>query len=407
MLKAFLFLLQQPSVEAGTVRQPSLGDMTTVIEPVPKGNRFTDIVPKSTETTVTKRKRRPARRQAESRKVGDAHPPQTGQVFNIWYGKWSGGDREDTLAVKDKAETRCDPERDSGYTRADRTPGAFFCLFFARGCCPEGPDCKYLHRLPQATDLYSPNIDCFGRDKHADYRDDMGGTGSFLRQNHTLYVGQITTTDDIEEAVSSAFCQWGEVERIRVLNSRGVAFVTYVHQNSAEFAKEAMFAQSLSNDECLNVRWATQDPNPAAAARDARRAEEQAAIAIRRVLPKEFLDELEGRNGAEKRKRLDYGLEGYQPPDEVWYQRGIGAVNPAGRTAIEAGPAPLQIEAGSEHASLKDVEEQAATNGIFGGRALDALKNLKTNSTETASKAKTSQQQGSGLVAYGSDEDDD
>lgn len=368
-----------------------------VIQVVPKDKRFTDIVPKSQDTTVTKRKRRPARRQAEARQAADK-VPQTGQIFNIWYGKWSGGDREDQMAVKDHAETKCDPARDSGWTQADKSPGAYFCLYFARGCCPNGPDCQYLHRLPQATDLFSPNVDCFGRDKHADYKDDMSGVGSFLRQNHTLYVGQITTTEDIEEAVATHFCQWGEVERIRVLNSRGVAFVTYVHQNSAEFAKEAMANQSLNSNEVLNVRWATQDPNPVAAIRDARRAEEQAAIAIRRALPQEFLDELEGRGGQDKKKRLDYGLEGYQPPDEVWFQRGLGAVNEAGRTkGLGNGNTQLQLAAPTESAESTNV------NGIFHNRALSALKSLGDRKSaqvgESLTKAKTT------LVAYHSDEE--
>jgi hypothetical protein len=52
--------------------------------------------------------------------------------------------------------------------------------------------------------MFSPNVDCFGRDKHADYRDDMGGAGSFMRQNLTLYVGRIHVTDDIEEAVATS-----------------------------------------------------------------------------------------------------------------------------------------------------------------------------------------------------------
>jgi hypothetical protein len=50
--------------------------------------------------------------------------------------------------------------------------------------------------------MFSPNVDCFGRDKHADYRDDMGGVGSFMRQNLTIYVGRIHVTDDIEETVA-------------------------------------------------------------------------------------------------------------------------------------------------------------------------------------------------------------
>lgn len=372
-----------------------------VIAVVPKGERYTDIVPKSQDVTITKRKRRPARRQAESRKAADTLPPQTGQIFNIWYGKWSGGDKEDQLAVKDHAETKCDPVRDSGWTQGDKASGAYFCLFFARGCCPNGPDCQFLHRLPQPTDMYAPNVDCFGRDKHADYRDDMGGVGSFLRQNHTLYVGRITSTEDIEEAVATHFCQWGEVERIRVLNSRGVAFVTYVHQNSAEFAKEAMAHQSLNSNEILNVRWATQDPNPQAAARDARRAEEQAAIAIRRALPQEFLDELEGRGG-EKKQRLDFGLDGYQPPDEVWYQRGLGAVNPAGQSRLE-GNEQLHIEADTD--SNEDGVVAKTNGSIFKERALLALKSLQAKPDKVTVKAPT---KAPGLlVAYGSDDEDE
>ena len=64
------------------------------------------------------------------------------------------------------------------------------------------------------------------RDKFSDYRDDMGGVGSFTRQNRTVYVGRIHVTDDIEEIVARHFAEWGQVERIRVLNTRGVAFIT-------------------------------------------------------------------------------------------------------------------------------------------------------------------------------------
>lgn len=59
--------------------------------------------------------------------------------------------------------------------------GSYFCLFFARGVCPKGQDCDYLHRLPTIHDMFNPNVDCFGREKFSDYRDDMGGVGSFMR----------------------------------------------------------------------------------------------------------------------------------------------------------------------------------------------------------------------------------
>lgn len=162
----------------------------------------------------TKKKRRPARPQVDpSAFKGGEIPAQTGTVFNIWYNKWSGGDREDKYISKSHAEGRCNIARDSGYTKADKVPGSYFCLFFARGLCPRGADCEYLHRLPTVTDLFNPNVDCFGRDKHSDYRDDMGGVGSFMRQNHTLYVGRIHVSDEIEEIVARHFAEWGQIER--------------------------------------------------------------------------------------------------------------------------------------------------------------------------------------------------
>jgi hypothetical protein len=164
-----------------------------------------------------KKKRRPARPQvdASTLKTGEL-PPQTGTVFNIWYNKWSGGDREDKYLSKQRAAGRCSIARDSGYTRADKVPGSFFCLFFARGLCPRGHECEYLHRLPTLHDLFNPNTDCFGRDKHADYRDDMGGVGSFMRQNRTLYVGRIHVSDDIEEVVARHFSEWGQIDRSKI-----------------------------------------------------------------------------------------------------------------------------------------------------------------------------------------------
>lgn len=164
------------------------------------------------------RKKRPARAQVDSDFIKSEPPPQTGTIFNIWYNKWSGGDREDKYLAKTAAKGRCNIHNDSGYTRADKVTGSYFCLFFAvcvqdslvllsvaitdtsfkqRGICPKAQDCEYLHRLPGIHDLFNPNVDCFGRDKYSDYRDDMGGVGSFMRTNRTIYVGRIHVTDDI------------------------------------------------------------------------------------------------------------------------------------------------------------------------------------------------------------------
>ena len=318
---------------------------------------------------------------------------------------------------------------DSGYTRADKVPGSYFCLFFARGLCPKGADCEYLHRLPNSRigkdggeglgDIFPSNVDCFGRDKFSDYRDDMGGVGSFMRVNRTLYVGRIHVTDDIEEVVARHFQEWGQAERIRVLPSRGVAFVTYVHLANSEFAKEAMAHQSLDHDETLNVRWATVDPNPVAQKREARRVEEQAAEAIRRALPASYVAELEGRKyeGADpdeerKRRKIEgsFGLKGYDAPDDVWYAAEKARLeNGEERKMLEAPygdayageddeDAPLRIE------DFKKVGESGGS-GLLSTSTLAALRGFQAGSSNGEKKGpdKTS----GPLVGYGSDSEDD
>lgn len=255
-------------------------------EPVEKVDK-TDRIDKVDKARSKKSKKpKPARVQKDP-SDNDDQLPQTGTVYNVWYLKWSGGDKDDSAYSQRKAEYRCSIAKDAGYTKADKIPGSYFCLYFARGMCSRGKDCDYLHRLPNLDDRFPQHVDCFGRDRFADYRDDMGGVGSFLRQARTIYVGRINPTSNVEEIVSRHFQEWGEIERIRVLNDRGVAFVTYVNEANSQFAKEAMAHQSLDNTEILNVRWASEDPNPAAKSREKRRIEEEAMDAVRRLLPSE------------------------------------------------------------------------------------------------------------------------
>lgn len=385
---------------------------------------------------IIRKKKRPARPQIDPALIKSEPPPQTGTIFNIWYNKWSGGDREDKYASQKAAKGRCNIAKDTGYTKADKVSGSYFCLFFARGICklfqspvlsfapaqrdilltidvmtgPKGQDCEYLHRLPTIHDLFNPNVDCFGRDKFSDYRDDMGGVGSFMRQNRTIYVGRIHVSDDIEEIVARHFAEWGEVERIRVLNTRGVAFITYSNEANAQFAKEAMAHQSLDHSEILNVRWATADPNPMAQAREARRIEEQAAEAIRRALPEEFVAEIEGRDPeARKRRKLEssYGLEGYEAPDEVHFARGENAVNPRARAGegmdLEQ-QQRLMLESGEAEAqaAADETQRQLEENGIFSSSTLAALK-----SAQVAVASKEKKASAGPLVSYDSDDDSD
>ncbi|SCV74204.1 BQ2448_6636 [Microbotryum intermedium] len=371
------------------------------------------VVPNQHEPAVKKKKmvkRPPARKQVEVGQVVKKAPEQTGSTFNVWYHKWAGGDKYDEYNVKEKSQTRVNLKQDSGYTKADGDGTKYLCLFFARGCCPLGHECSYLHRLPPSQhELPDASLDVFGREKHSDYRDDMGGVGSFTHMNRTLYVGRLVETRDTAEMIERHFEEFGEIERIKILTSRGVAFVTYVSELNAQFAKEAMMHQSLDSDEILNVRWATEDPNPAAKRRNRRELEKAGEAGIAATLDPEFvrrvreLDELEG---------LVEPLQAEVPEIEAAQEEqedgdGGDEVRHNKRARIEAPPASTGTQ-NSENEPIK-------AGGILSANAIDSLKyiaSLRQAAAGTASApAKAAPPKPTnalgGLAAYGSDDESD
>ncbi|KAI8801730.1 hypothetical protein BJ742DRAFT_835898 [Cladochytrium replicatum] len=219
----------------------------------------------------------PAKRQV-GRPNKNSRDAKGAGVYNVYYDRWYTEGERRGLNLE-KALTRCNPEKDSGFTKA-QDPGTYFCVHFAHGCCTKGPDCVFLHRIPTKTDRFELTRDCFGREKYRDERDDMGGVGTFERDNRTLYVGRVGSYKDTDNAVRRHFSLWGEIENLRVLESKAVAFVRYKDRANAEFAREAMLGQSLDKNEILNVRWATEDPNPRAKEENFQRLE---AIALKRL----------------------------------------------------------------------------------------------------------------------------
>lgn len=197
----------------------------------------------------------------------------------------------------------------------------------------------------------------------------------------------------------------------RVLPARGVAFVTYVHLANAEFAKEAMAHQSLDHTETLNVRWATVDPNPQAQKREAHKIEEQAAEAIRRALPADYVAEIEGRGQgweeAKKRRKIEgtFGLQGYEANDDVWYASEKARLKaPQQQHLLEAGD--LQ-ERDDEDGPLEIDHFKGAENngGILSGSTLKALQGYTVESNGSTKKAPD--KIAGPLVGYGSDDDSD
>ncbi|KAI8915236.1 hypothetical protein DFJ77DRAFT_461785 [Powellomyces hirtus] len=224
---------------------------------------------------------RPARKQVNAPAKATVNVEQGGN-FNIWYNRWSGEGRKHKAL--EKAERRCNMKRDMGYTKAQ--PGSLFCVHFSRGCCMKGEECQYWHRAPIPEDREDQTHDCFGRERFREDREDMGGVGSFERDNRTLYVGNIKApTSEMEEIVRRHFGDWGEIEHINILFSKNVAFVRYVKRYNAEFAREAMYGQSLDSNEILNVRWATEDPNPRVKDMKKRKVEEHISDTVQKNLP--------------------------------------------------------------------------------------------------------------------------
>ncbi|KAJ7043339.1 hypothetical protein C8F04DRAFT_1074445 [Mycena alexandri] len=356
------------------------------------------------------KKLKPARKQVKPGDVVKTEAPQTGKEYNIWYNKWAGGDREDSYSNKVKSQTRCNIKRDSGLTRANVTGIKYTCLYFARGCCPYGWECEYLHMLPDPSDqLPDSSKDCFARDKFSDYRDDMGGVGSFNRQNRTLYIGRIKETgngQETEEVVMRHFKEWGQIERddsestwaVKVLQYRSVAFVTYVSELHAQFAKEAMACQSMDNDEILNVRWATEDPNPVQKVAEKRRLVDMGQEVIKAKIDPRIVDAMRTVRALEDGDVLDE--DGYMLDDEDVEDDGSGQPG-AKRRRLETPP------------EVEREEEPAQPKGLLSADTLEGLKYFaeirKRNGVPAApprAAAPAPLKEGLGLADYGSDDED-
>ncbi|OII73395.1 cell cycle control CWC2-related protein [Cryptosporidium ubiquitum] len=216
--------------------------------------------------------KRPARAQSDGSLQSNLAYKEGGELYNIWYGKYQFDyDKRGKLASK----TKCVPEKDSGWTKADQDPStkSHFCLYFAKGACVNGSKCKYFHRIPTEEDdaLVSPMYDVFGRERHAQHKDDMTGTGSFNKECRTIFVGDLYINrsktnylEGVNKVIKREFSVWGPVDYIRVIPSKNIAFIRYFLRSSAEFAKAAMENQIIfkGQTEPITVRWAYDDPNP-------------------------------------------------------------------------------------------------------------------------------------------------
>lgn len=211
--------------------------------------------------------KRPARRQMQDTRKDTAYI-EGNYDYNIWYDKYLTDQRQDEERVA--SMYKCDPVEDTGYTKADKyDKQTYFCTFFARGCCTEGVNCRYYHRVPQPEDLRDDEMvkDCFGRSKHNKFKEDFTGIGSFVQECTTLKICDIVIPDrtkpirDLLRIFYNAFQPWGELIDIHLNVAKCIGFVKYSHRFYAEFAREAMLNQVIfGGTDPITIRWAVNNP---------------------------------------------------------------------------------------------------------------------------------------------------
>ena len=167
----------------------------------------------------------------------------------------------------------------------------------------------------------------------------------------------------------------------------------------------------MDNDEILNVRWATEDPNPETKVAEKRRLEEMGQEAVRARMDPRIVDAVRAIRALEDGDVVDEAgnlIEGGAAEDE-------GDERGAKRQRIDEGPSEEEQERLMEE-SLAELEQSQPT-GLLSADTLQGLKYFaqirqqhapsppvqqKAGATKVAIPA----QPGLGLMDYGSDEDD-
>lgn len=127
----------------------------------------------------------------------------------------------------------------------------YICIHYARGECTN-PKCIFIHRPPIGSDEYNSTVDCFGRQRHSDYKEDMAGVGLIGVVNKTIWISPLKLR---EMDLYKVMIKYGDIEKLRII--REMAFVTFELEAVAQFVRVAMDGKKLVDDsDELRVRWA-------------------------------------------------------------------------------------------------------------------------------------------------------
>lgn len=77
-----------------------------------------------------------------------------------------------------------------------------------------------------------------------------------------LPTDSLTPQRDMVIAIYELFSPWGEIEDIHFNSQKCIAFIKYRHRYYAEFAREAMMDQVLTegSTEPISIKWALDSP---------------------------------------------------------------------------------------------------------------------------------------------------
>lgn len=174
--------------------------------------------------------------------------------------------------------------------------------------------------------------------------------------------------------------------------------MTYVSEFHAQFAKESMACQSLDNDEILNVRWATEDPNPVQKVAEKRRLEDMGQEAIKAKMDPRIVDAMRAVRALEDGETL--------PPDDYYDDEEEQQQQQEGEE---------QEQHDVKRRRIEDVAEQPVqATGLLSADTLEGLKYFaeirKRNGSAPAQQQRAPppapKPTGLGLAGYGSDDED-
>ncbi|ELU41020.1 procyclic acidic repetitive domain-containing protein [Rhizoctonia solani AG-1 IA] len=291
--------------------------------------------------------------ETETQTTTPAKPAYHMRPAHIWYNKWAGGDREDSYSNTAASFLREDVVR--------MVMNANISMTF------HPPP----HQCPTLQKTVSPETN--------------------LQTIETIWVVLDPFHDKIEHYILAELKRLGldrkrrKLFEVRVLQHRSVAFVTYADEANAQFAKEAMACQSMDNDEILNVRWATEDPNPQSKLAEKRRLEDIGSAAIANKLDPRMVDAVRHIRALEDEEAVP---EPASPPEKR--QK---LIEPEAEPEPEPEPEPSGI---------------LSAQTLEGIRYLAEVRRQQEKSLQTKSITARPAQTGlGGLGGYASDEEDD